>query len=619
MKSLLQIIISTCLLLPLLAFGQIIEKPYCFQCDGNQAKGYKSMASGLGNTVLGNYAAGLGQNNISNGIGSLAAGVECEASGDYAQAFGNIVKATARSSFASGFLSEAHGVFSVAMGYGAKTGSHSAIALGFNVEALAPASFVTGRFVKSTASNAITIGSGIGVEDNEYLKNNFVSSFMVGFSSVNPTFFISNSPSGGDKTGKIGIGNVTAPSAKLHIKADATENATLYLESSDWENKFALIQLGTTQNTIKAEKNIGLSFFTEKDYIFNDGNVGIGTTITPTQKLEVAGNILAEKFYGDGSELEGIDDNLGDHVATENIQLAGHFLSGDGGYEGVFVSNTGQVGINTDEPAAKFHIASVNDSRVRLEYKDIAPMDNAISKFWDIHNTAGKLKFQSGSGSGEPSNLNLLVIDEEGNVGIGLPPDPNHKLEVDGDINFNGSLKQYGEIFETTKWQENGADLYYSEGNVGIGTGTPGEKLEVDGNITAQHINVSGIKLNNNTQGTGKLLQSDALGNATWVAPPPTDDGDWTINGSDIYRDGGMVGIGTQTPSVDLHINNDVVDITTTFLKIENNGTGIYSPGSTSIGKWAGSGPFIMQKAGTGLYYTGNEGLRLAFVQKNKK
>jgi len=42
---------------------------------------------------------------------------------------------------------------------------------------------------------------------------------MIGFKSNLPTFFVGES-SGVNRTGKIGIGNVTSPAAKLHIKAD---------------------------------------------------------------------------------------------------------------------------------------------------------------------------------------------------------------------------------------------------------------------------------------------------------------------------------------------------------------------------------------------------------------
>jgi FG-GAP repeat len=53
--------------------------------------------------------------------------------------------------------------------------------------------------------------------------------------------------------------------------------------------------------------------------------------------------------------------------------------------------------------------------------------------------------------------------------------------------------------------------------NVGIGTTTPSEKLHVQGNIKADTIKPNSIKLVPNA-GAGKILTSDATGNANWQA-----------------------------------------------------------------------------------------------------
>jgi hypothetical protein len=51
--------------------------------------------------------------------------------------------------------------------------------------------------------------------------------------------------------------------------------------------------------------------------------------------------------------------------------------------------------------------------------------------------------------------------------------------------------------------------------NVGIGTVTPTEKLHIAGNIKSDTIKANAIKLTNNA-GAGKILTSDATGNANW-------------------------------------------------------------------------------------------------------
>ena len=49
-------------------------------------------------------------------------------------------------------------------------------------------------------------------------------------------------------------------------------------------------------------------------------------------------------------------DTLGNHTATQNIQLNSHWLNGDGGNEGLQIDNNGQVGVGTTTPQAPFHV-----------------------------------------------------------------------------------------------------------------------------------------------------------------------------------------------------------------------------------------------------------------------
>ncbi len=67
----------------------------------------------------------------------------------------------------------------------------------------------------------------------------------------------------------------------------------------------------------------------------------------------------ADDFDGDFNSLSNVPadladgddvDDLGNHTATQNIQLGSHWLSGDGGAEGLFVSAGGNVGIGTNTP-----------------------------------------------------------------------------------------------------------------------------------------------------------------------------------------------------------------------------------------------------------------------------
>ncbi len=77
------------------------------------------------------------------------------------------------------------------------------------------------------------IGHGYGEQNHERLINTIGNSLMIGFNSIYPTLFIDKSPSK-FRTGKVGIGNVTKPEAKLHILADHGENAGLFVEQTNF-------------------------------------------------------------------------------------------------------------------------------------------------------------------------------------------------------------------------------------------------------------------------------------------------------------------------------------------------------------------------------------------------
>ena len=91
------------------------------------------------------------------------------------------------------------------------------------------------------------------------------------------------------------------------------------------------------------------------------------------------------------------------------------------------------------------------------------------------------------------NNLKRMIIDNGGRVGIGTP-NPGEKLEVNGNIKqtadndkiIQGAVDEYSQYFDGTNqnFETTSGDIILNPtGNVGIGTATPSEKLEVNGNI----------------------------------------------------------------------------------------------------------------------------------------
>jgi hypothetical protein len=103
---------------------------------------------------------------------------------------------------------------------------------------------------------------------------------MIGFDSKLPTFFVGKS-SASNRTGRIGIGNMTDPQAKLHILGDNdpanTDDASLFIQSSG--NYYSTIWLGDTDHSIETKPSSDLTFKTptNTDFVFENGEVGIGS------------------------------------------------------------------------------------------------------------------------------------------------------------------------------------------------------------------------------------------------------------------------------------------------------------------------------------------------------
>ena len=100
-------------------------------------------------------------------------------------------------------------------------------------------------------------------------------------------------------------------------------------------------------------------------------------------------------------------------------------------------------------------------------------------------------------GTGAPINA-LYIEDGTANIGVGTAsPAAGLKLDVEGKVGATEYCDENGlnctaasALGGTSIWSQTGSTAYYNNGNVGIGTDSPGAKIEVSVNGTSNGIPV---------------------------------------------------------------------------------------------------------------------------------
>ncbi|MAF36456.1 hypothetical protein CL622_05060, partial [archaeon] len=293
--------------------------------------------------------------------------------------------------------------------------------------------------------------------------------------------------------GNVGIGTTT-PSQLFEIQGG---DPHLFIDNSNANgNTFIDINAtGTGDAYVRwtGDSNTGLRFVNDTSStnpvmaLLNNGNIGIGTT-NPNALLQVEGdqavgsdlgfNASGVLYVNETNVGIGTDSPLDDlHIDGDQPGIYftdtagsssivvdaldanyGIIFRGDAGANHMAVLNTGDVGIGTTTPGARFEVvhagstetaaiitadATANDANY-LEFHDIDAKAWELRKLNDVDDSDpdSDLVFRNGSTN------TILYLDQTGDIGIGTAP--THKLEVagsgffDGDLNFTGDLVGHG-------------------------------------------------------------------------------------------------------------------------------------------------------------------------------
>jgi hypothetical protein len=266
---------------------------------------------------------------------------------------------------------------------------------------------------------------------------------------------------------------------------------------------------------------------TERMRILDDGNIGIGTNV-PTSRLHILGstvsdariNLLNNTFgsaVGTKASVIVKDDtgnlkifaNSDGAAGQKNIEFAIH---GSGGGTVMIISTNSFVGIETTDPKSELHVEGTIEVDQRVKANDSGGLELTddggnygifIEDGGHVGigtNAPDRILHVKGSDDTSPTDFSSVVLGDT-NFGIGRIDLASPANNLDTVIwCFNGAER---DIRFASKDNGDGAfgSTYYDHmiirgdtGNVGISTGTPTEKLDVNGNVNiGGNVNIDGI------------------------------------------------------------------------------------------------------------------------------
>jgi len=291
-----------------------------------------------------------------------------------------------------------------------------------------------------------------------------------------------------DASGNVGIGT-NIPSEKLDVNGkihtknsaiDAWYNNICTVGHKDMisdTNGYALHQSSEGRTALNAPTNEFVDLRINNDTKFRlvtNGNIGIGTT-APQSKLDVEGSVRIGSSYAGNNSItadppEGmiVEGNVGIGTNAPKTKLQiGDEIAGHGGnstYETdalMVINQTESTGSDSSNP-----IDNPKDV-LYLARQAVAGVHGSMARFklckYETTTTNSRTRMDINLTHGAFDDVNIMSLRSDGNVGIGTNT-PTEKLQVNGNIDISGSgvLKMDGVELIRNNNDNTNHDFYYN-------------------------------------------------------------------------------------------------------------------------------------------------------------